>query len=91
MRAEANKSSPSDKRLSAPRPQAMLGLVAVGLGVTIVPETIAKLPAPGVVFRPLKQRLLYGHVVLWQAKSTCSPVWAFLDTLPGSTTDGTGR
>ena len=41
----------------------MLGLVAVGLGVTIVPETIARLPAPGVSFRPLKQRLIYEHVV----------------------------
>jgi DNA-binding transcriptional LysR family regulator len=38
----------------AARAQAMLGLVAVGLGVTIVPETLARLPSPGVVFRPLK-------------------------------------
>ncbi len=75
----------------AARAQAMLGLVAVGLGVTIVPETISKLPSPGVVFRPLRQRLVYEHVVLWQAKSASSLVRAFLDTLPGSTMDGTGR
>jgi DNA-binding transcriptional LysR family regulator len=62
----------------------MLGLVAVGLGVTIVPETIAKLPAPGVVFRPLQQRLVYEHVVIWQAKTVSPLVAAFLDGLPGT-------
>lgn len=75
----------------AARAQAMLGLVAVGLGVTIVPETIARLPAPGVVFRPLKQRLIYEHVVLWQAKSVSPLTAAFLDGLPRSTTGGTDR
>jgi DNA-binding transcriptional LysR family regulator len=68
--------------------QAMLGLVAVGLGVTIVPQTIAMLPAPGVVFRPLKQRLIYEHVVLWRAKTVSSLAAAFLDGLPGA---GEGR
>jgi DNA-binding transcriptional LysR family regulator len=75
----------------AARAQAMLGLVAVGLGVTMVPETIAMLPAPGVVFRPLKQRLIYEHVVIWQAKTVSSLVRAFLDALPRFTPDGTGR
>jgi DNA-binding transcriptional LysR family regulator len=68
----------------AARAQAMLGLVAVGLGVTIVPETIAKLPAPGVVFRPLRQRLVYEHVVIWRAKTVSPLVAAFLDGLQGS-------
>jgi DNA-binding transcriptional LysR family regulator len=66
----------------AARAQAMLGLVAVGLGVTIVPETIARLPSPGVVFRPIKKRLVYEHVVLWRAKTVPSVVAAFLDGLP---------
>jgi DNA-binding transcriptional LysR family regulator len=64
--------------------QATLGLVAVGLGVTIVPQTIAMLPAPGVVFRPLKQRLLYAHVVLWRAKTVSPLTTAFLDGLAGA-------
>ena len=72
----------------ASRAQAMLGLVAVGLGVTIVPQTIAMLPAPGVVFRPLKQRLIYEHVVFWRAKAVSSLVTAFLDGLAGA---GEGR
>jgi DNA-binding transcriptional LysR family regulator len=67
----------------ATRAQPMLGLVAVGLGVTIVPQTIAKLPAPGVVFRPLKQHLIYEHVVLWRSKSISSLAAAFLDGLSG--------
>ena len=66
------------------RAQTMLGLVAVGLGVTIVPQTIAMLPAPGVVFRPLKQRLLYEHVVLWRAKTVSPLTAAFLDGLQGA-------
>jgi DNA-binding transcriptional LysR family regulator len=75
----------------AARAQAMLGLVAVGLGVTIVPETIARLPAPGLVFRPLKQRMIYEHVVLWRAKAVSPLTAAFLDALPRSTTGGTVR
>jgi DNA-binding transcriptional LysR family regulator len=67
----------------AARAQAMLGLVAVGLGVTIVPETLSRLPSPGVVFRPLKQRLIYEHVVIWRAKSVSPLAAAFLDGLRG--------
>ncbi len=59
----------------------MPGLVAVRLGVTIVPETIARLPAPGVVFRRLQQRIVYEHVVIWRAKSVSPLVAAFLDCL----------
>jgi len=63
------------------RAQAMLGLVAVGLGVTIVPETIARLPAPGVAFRPLKQRPIYEHAVIWRAKPASPLTEAFLNGL----------
>lgn len=66
------------------RAKAMLGLVAVGLGVTIVPETLAKLPAPGVIFRPLKQRLIYEHVVIWRATAVTPLTAAFLDGLAGA-------
>jgi hypothetical protein len=56
----------------------------VCLGVTIVPETIARLPAPGVSFRALKQRLIYEHVVIWQATSVSPLTPAFLDGLAGA-------
>jgi len=75
----------------AARAQAMLGLVAVGLGVTIVPEMIARLPAPGLIFRPLQQRLIYEHVVIWRAIAVSSLVRAFLDALPRSTAAKTSR
>jgi DNA-binding transcriptional LysR family regulator len=75
----------------AARAQAMLGLVGVGLGVTIVPETIARLPSPRVAFRPLRERLIYEHVVLWRAQAVSSLVAAFLDNLLRSTAGGTAR
>ncbi len=75
----------------AARAQAMLGLVGVGLGVTIVPQTIARLPCPGVVFRPLKQRLAYEHVVIWQVRTMSPLTVAFLEGLPRSTAGGTVR
>jgi len=68
----------------AARAQAMLGLVATGLGVTIVPEMITKLPSPGVVFLRLNQRLIYEHVVLWWAQRGSSLTAAFLDRLSAS-------
>jgi DNA-binding transcriptional LysR family regulator len=78
--ADAGFSARSD--YEAARAQAMLGLVAAGMGVTIVPETIARLQSPGVVFRPLRQRLIYEHVVIWRAGATSSMVAAFLEGLP---------
>jgi DNA-binding transcriptional LysR family regulator len=75
----------------AARAQAMLGLVGIGLGVTLVPETIARLPAPGVVFRPLQQRLVYEHAVLWRAKNQSPVLGAFLEALPGSAQAGAAR
>jgi DNA-binding transcriptional LysR family regulator len=65
----------------AARAQAMLGLVGAGLGVTLVPETLARLPSPGVVFAPLKQRLIYEHVVLWRAGAVSPIISAFLASL----------
>jgi DNA-binding transcriptional LysR family regulator len=65
----------------AARAQAMLGLVAAGLGVTIVPKTISRLPAPGVVFVALKERLIYEHAVIWRSKSASPLVAPFLESL----------
>lgn len=56
----------------------------VCLGVTTAPETIARLPAPGVSFRPLKQRLIYEHVLIWRATAVSPLTAAFLDGLAGA-------
>ena len=65
----------------AARAQAMLGLVAAGLGVTIVPEIITRLRAPGVTLVPLKEKLFYNHAVIWRTKSTSPLVAPFLESL----------
>lgn len=65
------------------RAQAMLGLVAAGLGVTIVPETVARLRPPGVAFRPLREALVFEHVVVWNAAAASPLREAFLQELSG--------
>jgi DNA-binding transcriptional LysR family regulator len=66
------------------RAQAMLGLVAAGLGVTIVPEAISVLPFPDIVYRPLIESPIYEHVVLWRAKEESALVKHFLNSLSKS-------
>ena len=60
------------------RAQALLGMVSAGLGVTIVPEMISRLPAPGVVFVPLQEREKYEHAVMWRAGGSSPLVAGFL-------------
>jgi len=64
------------------RAQAMLGLVAAGLGVTLVPGTIARFPSPGVAFRPLEESLFYEHVALYRQTAESALVAFFLKCLP---------
>lgn len=63
------------------RAQAMLGLVAAGLGVTIVPEAVAVLPSPDIVYRPLSNSIMYEHVVLWRENERSAALNQFLDNL----------
>ena len=65
--------SPLNVEHAVARAQAMLGSVAAGLGVNIVPEIVSRLPAPGIVFVPLKERLIYEHAVIWRKESLPRP------------------
>jgi hypothetical protein len=69
-------------------------------GETVIPNPKLKLKLldqvrgkrhHGVVFCPLRQRLIYEHVVLWRAKAASPLTAAFLDGLPRTTADGTAR
>jgi DNA-binding transcriptional LysR family regulator len=68
----------------AARAQAMLGMVAARLGVTIVPATIARFPWPEVTFVPLKEKCIFEHAVIWRAQEARPVVGAFLASFPGS-------
>lgn len=43
----------------------MVGLVAAGLGVSIVPEAVRNLALPGVTYRPLEPRLELALTIAW--------------------------
>lgn len=66
------------------RAQAMMGLVAAGLGVTIVPAAVAILPSPDIVFRNLSKPIVYEHIVLWRENEKSSVLKQFLENLTES-------
>jgi DNA-binding transcriptional LysR family regulator len=51
-----------------------VGLVSAGLGVAIVPASIQLLAAPGVVYRPLKERGATAQLAIAHASDNDSPV-----------------
>lgn len=58
--------------------QVMLGLVACGLGVAVVPAPIARLTVPNVVFRPLIEPTLLTTLALVQPSQRPSPYFSAL-------------
>lgn len=46
--------------------QTIISLVAEGLGIAMVPETMKKANLPGVVYRPLAQAPMVEYVILWR-------------------------
>jgi DNA-binding transcriptional LysR family regulator len=57
----------------ADREPAVLSFVAARLGVALLPEQIKRLPHEGVIFLPLRQRLIAQSWAVWKGKngSTC--------------------
>lgn len=61
---------------------AMFGMVAAGLGVTLVPESANVVPWPGVVFRPLTQSEPLADLAIAYRRSDQSPAMvSFLETV----------
>jgi DNA-binding transcriptional LysR family regulator len=59
----------------APRMTSMINLVAVGLGVSLVPASLRRIPIEGVVYRPLRDRLQPRVAInLVSRRSDTSPV-----------------
>ncbi|HWU03591.1 MAG TPA: LysR substrate-binding domain-containing protein [Novosphingobium sp.] len=58
--------TPPAIRLEAQLQQTIVSLVAEGIGVAIVPESLQKLGIAGVAFRPLAHAPMVAHVVAWR-------------------------
>ncbi len=59
----------------------ILGLVASGCGVALLPESLKAMPHSGVVFRPLAQPVTADLFVAWRNGSVPSPLAEFLKSL----------
>lgn len=54
----------------ADREPAVISFVAAGLGVALLPEQIKKLPHQGVIFRPLRRRLVADSWAVWNVNNS---------------------
>jgi DNA-binding transcriptional LysR family regulator len=54
----------------ADREPAVISFVAAGLGVALLPEQIKRLPHEGVIFRPLRQRLIADSWAVWKVNNS---------------------
>jgi DNA-binding transcriptional LysR family regulator len=61
---------------------AMFGMVAAGLGVTVVPESAALVPWPGLAFRPLtKREPRLELAVVYRRNNSSTALASFLETV----------
>ena len=67
---------------TAERGHALLGLVASGCGVALLPEPLGSLPHAGVAFRPLADQPEAELVVAWNPSRSHPARDQFLNTLP---------
>jgi len=54
----------------ADREPAVISFVAAGLGVALLPEQVKKLPHQGVIFRPLRRRLVADLWAVWKVNNS---------------------
>jgi DNA-binding transcriptional LysR family regulator len=63
--------------------EAVVGMVAAGAGISIVPESMQNMHLRRVVYRPLRERYAEAHIALaWRVASTSPTVQAFLSCCP---------
>jgi DNA-binding transcriptional LysR family regulator len=66
---------------AAERGHAILGLVAAGCGIAVLPESLDALPHPGVVLRRLSGVPAYELFVAWNLKRVSEALQLFLDSV----------
>lgn len=65
----------------AERGYTILGLVATGCGVALLPESLKALPHPGIRFRPLSAPPVAELFVAWHPENRTTTLLRFLETL----------
>ena len=63
------------------RAPTMIGLVSLGMGVTLLPETCMKLPHEGAVFRPLAQPVKTRIEIVWRERNLSRPLQHFIQSV----------
>ncbi len=58
------------------------GLVAAGMGISIVPSSVRALHVPGIVYRPISPRATILRCVAWLRASRSPALRAFVEMLP---------
>jgi DNA-binding transcriptional LysR family regulator len=62
--------------------ETILGLVAVGMGITLLPASVGKWPRIGVAYKPLSDAdILVDMAVAWRKGDPNSVLRAFLDVV----------
>ena len=64
---------------TAARAQTLLSLIAAGIGMSLFPEAITKLPIAGLVFIPLRDKLPpFEHSIVWSPSNASTVLAEFL-------------
>ena len=65
------------------RAPTMIGLVALELGVALLPEACMKLPHVGAVFRPLVEQVKSRIEIVWKERNLSRSLIHFIETVRG--------
>ncbi|HDR2342988.1 TPA: LysR family transcriptional regulator [Enterobacter kobei] len=65
----------------AVEPQTVLAMISMGMGITLAADSYAQMQWPGVVFRPLKERIPADLYVVYNEKQVTPAVKTLIETL----------
>ncbi|HCT9940681.1 TPA: LysR family transcriptional regulator [Enterobacter kobei] len=65
----------------AVEPQTVLAMISMGMGITLAADNYAQMQWPGVVFRPLKERIPADLYVVYNEKQVTPAVKTLIETL----------
>ena len=65
----------------AVEPQTVLAMISMGMGITLAADNYAQMQWPGVVFRPLKERIPADLYVVYNEKQLTPAVKTLIETL----------
>lgn len=65
----------------AVEPQTVLAMISMGLGITLIADSYAQMQWPGVVFRPLKERIPADLYIVYQPANATATVMRLVEAL----------